>query len=162
MIDTLNQLGVPDDKITVIIAVGSHRANTEEEFVEICGKEVCHRIRVVNHDAFDDANMVYLGRTGRGTEASVNRLAVEADRLIVTGGVVYHLGAGYGGGAGCAPVVQAAMAIASGMATVAVAFRARNRGSGGRPWARTGARARGSGAFETSLTCSSSLGIISP
>jgi acetyl-CoA acetyltransferase len=57
-------------------------------------------------------------------------------------------GAGYGGGAACAPVVQAAMAIACGMASVAVAFRARNRGSGGRPWARTGARVPGAGAFE--------------
>jgi acetyl-CoA acetyltransferase len=57
-------------------------------------------------------------------------------------------GAGYGGGAACAPVVQAAVAIATGMASVAVAVRARNRGSGGRPWARTGARVPGSGAFE--------------
>lgn len=57
--NTLNQLGVPDDKITVIIAVGAHRCNTEEEFVEICGNDVCHRIRVINHDAFDEANMVY-------------------------------------------------------------------------------------------------------
>ncbi len=57
-------------------------------------------------------------------------------------------GAGYGGGAACAPVVHAAQAIATGMASVAVAFRARNRGSGGRPWAKTGARVGGSGAFE--------------
>ncbi len=98
LIDTLNRLDVPDDKITVIISVGGHRANSEEEFVEICGKDVCHRIRVVNHDSSDKANMVYLGRTGRGTEVSVNRLAVEADRLIMTGGVVYHFIAGYGGG----------------------------------------------------------------
>jgi acetyl-CoA acetyltransferase len=57
-------------------------------------------------------------------------------------------GAGYGGGAACAPVVHAAMAIASGMATVAVAFRARNRGSGTRPWAKMGARVGGTAAFE--------------
>lgn len=57
-------------------------------------------------------------------------------------------GAGYGGGAACAPVVLAAMAVATGMASVAVAVRARNRGSGGRPWARTGARVPGLAAFE--------------
>ena len=57
-------------------------------------------------------------------------------------------GAGYGGGAACAPVAHAAMAVASGMASVAVALRARNRGSGGRPWAKTGARVPGPGAFE--------------
>jgi nickel-dependent lactate racemase len=42
--------------------------------------------------------MVSLGKTSRGTEVSVNRLAVEADRLILTGGVIYHYMAGYGGG----------------------------------------------------------------
>ena len=57
-------------------------------------------------------------------------------------------GVGYGGGAACAPVVNAAMAIESGRATVAVGFRARNRGSGSRPWAKAGARVGGSAAFE--------------
>src|SRR3990170_3643436 len=65
-------------------------------------------------------------------------------------------GMGYGGGAACGPVVHAAMAIASGMATVAVAFRARNRGSGGRPWGRTGARVGGTAAFEAPY------GLVSP
>lgn len=55
---------------------------------------------------------------------------------------------GYGGGAACAPVVHAAIAVAAGMTSVAVAFKARNRGSGGRPWARIGQRVRGRGAFE--------------
>jgi len=45
---------------------------------------------------------------------------------------------GYGGGAGCATVAHAAMAIAQGRASVVVCWRARNRGSGGRPWAATG------------------------
>ena len=45
---------------------------------------------------------------------------------------------GYGGGAGCATVAHAALAIASGRASVVVCWRARNRGSGGRPWAATG------------------------
>jgi acetyl-CoA acetyltransferase len=57
-------------------------------------------------------------------------------------------GFGYGGGAACAPVVHGAMAVATGMASVAVAVRARNRGSGGRPWARTGASVGGLAAFE--------------
>lgn len=65
-------------------------------------------------------------------------------------------GAGYGGGAACAPVVLAAMAVATGMASVAVAMRARNRGSGGRPWARTGARVPGLYAFEAPY------GLVSP
>ena len=56
-------------------------------------------------------------------------------------------GAGYGGGGACAPVVQAALAVAAGMASVAVGFRSRNRGSGGRPWAKSGMRVPGPAAF---------------
>lgn len=47
---------------------------------------------------------------------------------------------GEGGGAACGPVIQAALAVSSGMCDVALAYRARNRGSGGRPWAATGER----------------------
>ena len=42
--------------------------------------------------------MVYLGKTSRGTEVAVNRIAAEADQLILTGGVIYHYMAGFGGG----------------------------------------------------------------
>jgi acetyl-CoA acetyltransferase len=45
--------------------------------------------------------------------------------------------AGYGGGGGCATLSFAAMAVESGRADVVVCWRARNRGSGGRPWAGT-------------------------
>lgn len=65
-------------------------------------------------------------------------------------------GMGFGGGAACGPVVHAAMAIVSGLASVAIAVRARNRGSGGRPWARTGNRVPGVGAFEAPY------GLVSP
>lgn len=98
LIDTLAAAGVPDDRITVIVAVGGHRLNSREEHRAICGESACRRVRVLNHDAFDAPNMVRLGRTSRGTEVAVNRIALEADRLILTGGVVYHYMAGYGGG----------------------------------------------------------------
>jgi nickel-dependent lactate racemase len=98
LLDYLNAAGVADDKITIIIAVGAHRQNTPEEFVELCGPHVCHRVRVINHDAWDAKNMVSLGRTSRGTPVEVSRVAMEADTLILTGGVVYHYMVGYGGG----------------------------------------------------------------
>lgn len=98
LLDCLNQAGVPDGKVTIIIAVGAHRKNTPEEFVELCGPEVCHRVRVVNHDALDGTNAVFLGRTSRGTPVEASRIALEADKLILTGGVIYHYMVGYGGG----------------------------------------------------------------
>ncbi len=98
IINTLNEAGVPDENIKIVIAMGGHRQNTEDEFIEICGKEACHRVKVINHDAWDTKNMVYLGKTSRGTEVSVNKIVEEVDKLILTGGVIYHYLVGYGGG----------------------------------------------------------------
>jgi nickel-dependent lactate racemase len=98
LVDYLNQAGVSDEDITIVVGVGGHRANTDEEFVELCSDGVCRRIRVLNHDAWRDEDMVYLGKTSRGTEVSVNRIIQEADCMIMTGGVIYHYLAGFGGG----------------------------------------------------------------
>jgi len=98
LINYLNAAGVPDENITIVIAVGGHRANTEQECRELCCEEVYSRVKVVNHDAWDTKNMVYLGKTSRGTEVSVNRIFTEADKVILTGGIIYHYMVGYGGG----------------------------------------------------------------
>jgi len=98
LLDELNDAGVPDQNITILIVVGGHRLNSDEEFRMLCGERVCHRVRVMNHDAFDEANMVYKGKTSRGTEVSINRVVAEADRVIMTGGIIYHFMVGYGGG----------------------------------------------------------------
>ena len=98
LIDSLNEAGIADKDITVIIAVGAHRQNTAEEFAELCTPEVCQRVSVINHNAWDTNNMIYHGKTSRGTEVSFNRIAAEADRVILTGGVIYHYMVGYGGG----------------------------------------------------------------
>lgn len=98
LIDYLNEAGIRDEDITVIIAVGAHRPNSTDECAQLCSTEVCRRIRIVNHNAWDTDNMVYYGKTSRGTEVSINRLVAEADRVILTGGVIYHYMVGYGGG----------------------------------------------------------------
>lgn len=97
LIDYLNQAGVSDDHITIVIGVGAHRANTQAEFVEICSEEVCQRVKVVNHNAWD-TDTQYMGKTSRGTEVAINPIITEADFLIMTGGVIYHYMAGFGGG----------------------------------------------------------------
>ena len=97
LLEYLNEAGLSDDQVSIVIGVGAHRLNTESEFIELCSENVCHRVRVVNHDAWD-SNMTYLGKTSRGTEVAVNPIVAEADRLILTGGVVYHYMAGFGGG----------------------------------------------------------------
>ena len=53
LLDTIAQAGVPEDHITVLIVVGGHRLNSEAEMEQLCGKEVCRRVKVVNHNARD-------------------------------------------------------------------------------------------------------------
>jgi nickel-dependent lactate racemase len=67
LLDYLNDVGIPDDHVTVIIAVGGHRQNTAAEFEEICSRSVCHRVKVVNHKAWETDNMIPIGCTSRGT-----------------------------------------------------------------------------------------------
>jgi acetyl-CoA acetyltransferase len=73
--------------------------------------------------------------------------AVDLARSIGAADITWFGQVGYGGGAGCATIGHAAMAVATGQATVAVAWRARKRGSGGRPWAATERRVGGYAAW---------------
>jgi lactate racemase len=98
LFDTISRTGIPDENVSILVVVGGHRQNTREEMELLCGDDVCRRVNVVNHNARDLQNMVYLGKTSRGTEVSINRVAAEADRIILTGGIIYHYMVGYGGG----------------------------------------------------------------
>lgn len=97
LVNELNRLGVPDQDISVIIATGKHRLNTEQEKEEILGSELYHRVKVYDHDPATEA-CCYLGTTGRGTPAWINKRAAEADKVILTGGLSPHIYAGFGGG----------------------------------------------------------------
>ncbi|MGW4563377.1 lipid-transfer protein [Streptomyces sp. NPDC004561] len=62
---------------------------------------------------------------------------VELAKAVGFGDLTYFGKVGYGGGGSCATVAHLAAAIASGQATVGVAWRSRKRGSGPRPWTST-------------------------
>ena len=67
-----------------------------------------------------------------------NTMEVDIARNLGMPNLRFFADVAYGGGAGCGAVGHAAMAIATGQADVVVVWRARNRGSGGRPWAKKG------------------------
>ncbi len=98
LLDELNTAGVPDKDIFIVIAPGAHRLNTDDEIAAICGRDACHRIKIVQHDTNDTDNLVYAGKTPRGVESYVNKQVMAADKVILTGGIVYHLMCGFGGG----------------------------------------------------------------
>ncbi len=94
----LNRGGIPDPNICILSATGDHREQAPEEHKLLVGEEVYRRVRVFDHKAREDDEMVYLGETSYGTPVRLNRRVVEADRVILTGGIVYHFLAGWGGG----------------------------------------------------------------
>ena len=97
ILDELNRGGIPDAKITVVSATGSHREQSPDEHVQLIGEEAYGRVQVVDHQCRAD-DLVDLGVTSSGTPVKINQLVHQADRVILTGGIVYHFLAGYGGG----------------------------------------------------------------
>jgi nickel-dependent lactate racemase len=90
---------VKDKNTRFIIATGIHRAPTEEEFEFIFGNYYgLLKDRIYVHNARKDEDMVYLGASSTGTEMYVNRLGVEAHKLVTIGSVEPHYFAGYTGG----------------------------------------------------------------
>ena len=84
------------ENIVIVIALGSHRKQSEEELCKLASKRVYEKVKVVNHDC--DANdLVNVGTTPSGTEVYVNPLVVGRKVIMVTG-TVHHIMAGFGGG----------------------------------------------------------------
>jgi len=89
---------IPREQIVLINATGTHRPNTEEELRSLLGDDVVDGYRIVQHDAWDQDNLVNLGRTRSGQEILVNRTYVEATVKVLTGFIEPHLFAGFSGG----------------------------------------------------------------
>ena len=97
IVKELERGGIRPTDITLLCALGTHRTHTENEKKQLTG-ELYGNYRFIDHDCDDQENLVETGTTSRGTVVEINRTAVEADRLILTGGIVFHLMAGYSAG----------------------------------------------------------------
>ena len=97
LVERLNKQGIPDQDIEILIALGIHRRQTEAEHQKIAGP-LYKRIRIIDHDCDCREEIMTLGKTSRGIDVEVNRRAIEADRLILTGVIGFHYFAGFGGG----------------------------------------------------------------
>lgn len=90
-----DKMQVSFDNICVLIALGTHRKSSEQEKEIIAGSYLYKNATVLDHDC--DAKCVLVGRTSRGTDVRVNPLVV-GRKVIVVGGTVHHMMAGFGGG----------------------------------------------------------------
>jgi nickel-dependent lactate racemase len=90
--------GVLEENVALINATGMHRPNTHEELIAMLGQEVVDRYRIVQHDARDKRQQVFLSKNERGAEIWINGDYMRANVRILTGFVEPHIFAGYSGG----------------------------------------------------------------
>lgn len=90
LIERLNRAGIPDEDILILCATGTHRQQTKEEHISLVGEEIYRRIRLIDHQCDDREHLTYMGTSSRGTPVWLNSYAMACDKLILTGGVVYH------------------------------------------------------------------------
>ncbi|MBN2549172.1 MAG: nickel-dependent lactate racemase [Anaerolineales bacterium] len=94
----LEELGIPPDRISLLIATGTHPVMPAEEYSQIIPMEIIQRYPVFCHDAKDQSSLVFLGQTSRGTPVWVNRQYLKADVRIVVGNIEPHQFQGFSGG----------------------------------------------------------------
>lgn len=94
----LERLGLRPEDITLLIATGTHRVMSPAEYPSILPVEVIERYPIDCHDSTDQAGLVYLGETRRGTPLWLNRRFAHADVRIVVGNVEPHQIMGFSGG----------------------------------------------------------------
>lgn len=114
--------------VTILIATGTHRANTRDELMTMLGADIVERYTVVNHDGRDDASLAFAGTTASGVPIWLNRRWLDATVRITTGFVEPHFFAGFSGGP---KMVAPGLA---GLATVLVLHDARHVGHPKATW----------------------------
>lgn len=95
LLRVLNEQGISDDQVVVIIGTGMHRPSTVEEREIMLGRELCARLEVVDHLADRPET---LARVSEDPPVQINDRFARADFRIVTGYIEPHFMAGFSGG----------------------------------------------------------------
>ncbi len=118
----LEEAGIRSKDIRLINALGTHRLQTDAELRTMLGGAIVDRYCCLQHDAFDDANLVKLGTTRLGHPVRINRQYLEADIKILTGFIEPHFFAGFSGGPkGVLPALAGAESVMSNHGTSMIA-----------------------------------------
>jgi nickel-dependent lactate racemase len=97
LLEELSGIATRED-FTLLVATGTHRANTPAELEAMLGKELAGSMRIVNHDSRDPSMLRWCGTFGDGVPVWLNRHWLDADVRITTGFVEPHFFAGFSGG----------------------------------------------------------------
>lgn len=90
--------GTAPGEIRIIFATGIHRKVSEDEKAAAVTPFIAQRIRTLDHDPRDLAQLVLAGETSTNIPVEVDRAVMEHDHVILVGGVTFHYFAGFTGG----------------------------------------------------------------
>jgi len=89
---------VPDNRIILFNATGTHRPNTETELQGMLGDEIVHKYRIIQNDCHDRDSHTLVGTTKDANDIWIHKDYVKCDVRILTGFIEPHFYAGFSGG----------------------------------------------------------------
>lgn len=95
VLDRLNEYGLKDDDIKIIVGLGTHRKMTQEEIEERF--EVTDRVEIKNHEC-EDKDQLVKTKSDEGHPLYVNEEYYKADLSIAIGSILPHILTGWSGG----------------------------------------------------------------
>lgn len=89
---------VPDERVTLFVATGTHRFNSDDELRAMLGADILKRFRIVQNDARERDSHLLAGTTRSGNDVWIHRGVMACDLRILTGFIEPHFFAGFSGG----------------------------------------------------------------
>ncbi|RIK34640.1 MAG: hypothetical protein DCC52_00030 [Chloroflexi bacterium] len=96
LLDTLNAAGISDERILVLVSLGTHRPLHRDDLLKKVGGAVLRRVRIYNHNPY--LNLKNVGVTTYGTPVLINRHFADAALKLSIGLVAPHSYAGFSAG----------------------------------------------------------------
>ena len=98
LIETLHAAGLDRSRITILIATGTHRANTGKELEALVGPRIAAEYTIINHCCDDPREYRRIHELDKAP-IEINARYLDADLKILTGLIEPHPFAGFSGGA---------------------------------------------------------------
>jgi len=98
VLEEIASAGMSGKEVTVFVALGTHRAMSDEELRAKYTNQVIDNYRVVNPDWRDKSAYAPVGGSELGFTIKVHKEVLKADYVIGVGQTIAHMIAGFGGG----------------------------------------------------------------
>lgn len=97
LLEELQSLGIEEENLRILVAGGTHRPPSEDEYPKILSGDVWpeHRDKVAVHDS--ENNLISLGEID-GVPVEIDKLAYDSEIIVPLTDLDYHYFAGLGGG----------------------------------------------------------------